>query len=60
VHGEGMTLITIVVVVVVVAAGLTYNRRVWRPRQATAAVPRDGLKVSELVAPITAVPPTSL
>ena len=50
-----MTLITIVVVVVVVAAGLTYNRRVWRPRQATAAVPRDGLKVSELVAPIASL-----
>ena len=50
-----MTLITIVVVVVLVAAGLTYNRRVWRPRQATAAVPRDGLKVSELVAPIASL-----
>ena len=50
-----MTLITIVVVVVVVAAWLTYNRRAWRPRQATAAVPRDGLKLWELITPVASL-----
>jgi len=50
-----VTLITIVVVVVVVAAGLTYNRRAWRPRQATAAVPRDGLKLWELITPVASL-----
>ena len=50
-----MTFLTIVVVVVVVAAGLAYNRRAWRPRQATAAVPRDGLQVSELIAPVASL-----
>ena len=50
-----MTLITIVVVVLVVAASLAYNRRVWRPRQAAARVPGDGLKVWELTAPLASL-----
>jgi hypothetical protein len=37
-----VTFITIVAVAVVVAAALAYNRRVWRPRQATAAVGATG------------------
>lgn len=46
---------TIVVVVLVVAGGLTFNRHVWRPRQAAARAPRDGLKVWELVAPVASL-----
>src|SRR5262249_22045526 len=41
--------------VVVVAAALTYNRLVWRPRQARAEIPRDGLKVWELTAPLASL-----
>jgi hypothetical protein len=37
------------------AAVLAYNRRVWRPRQAAARVPGDGLKVSELAAPVASL-----
>ena len=47
-----MMLITILLVVLVVAAGLYFNRRVWRPRQAAARIPGDGLKVSEMTAPL--------
>ena len=32
--------------------GLYYNQRWWRPRQAAAGVPRDGLKVWDLTAPL--------
>ena len=47
-----MTLIAIVLVVLVVAAGLLYNQRRWRPRQAAARSPGEGLKVGELTAPL--------
>jgi hypothetical protein len=47
-----LVLIILVVVVLVVTASLVYNRRVWRPRQAAAQVPGDGLKVAELTAPL--------
>ncbi|HLM27302.1 MAG TPA: hypothetical protein VK304_10100 [Thermoleophilaceae bacterium] len=47
-----MTLIALVLVVLVVAAGLYYNQRWWRPRQAVARLPDDGLKVGELTAPL--------
>jgi len=47
-----VTLIAIVLVVLVVAAGLYYNQRWWRPRQAVARLPDDGLKVGELTAPL--------
>ena len=50
-----MTVITIVAIAAVVAAGLTYNRRVWRPHQAAARIPRDGLKVWELTAPVASL-----
>jgi hypothetical protein len=48
-----VTLIAIVLVVLVVAAGLFYNQRGWRPRQAAARLPGDGLKVGELTAPLS-------
>jgi amino acid transporter len=41
----------LVVVALVLAAGLVYNRRVWRPRQAAAPVPADGLKIWEVTHP---------
>ena len=47
-----MTLIAIVLVMLVVAAGLLYNQRRWRPRQAAARSPGEGLKVGELTAPL--------
>jgi hypothetical protein len=47
--------LTILVIVLVVAAGLVYNRRVWRPRQMRSAAPGDGLKVWELTAPIASL-----
>jgi hypothetical protein len=47
-----VTVIAIVLVVLVVAAGLHYNQRWWRPRQAAAQLPGDGLKVGELMAPL--------
>ena len=50
-----MTLVTIILVALVVAAGLYFNRRVWRPRQAAARVPGDGLNVSELTAPLASL-----
>jgi hypothetical protein len=50
-----VTVITIVAIVLVVAAGLVYNRRVWRPQQAAARVPRDGLKVWELTTPVASL-----
>lgn len=50
-----MVLIILVLVVLVVAASLVYNRRVWRPRQAAARVPGDGLKVWELTAPLASL-----
>ena len=40
---NAVTLIAIVLVVRVVAAGLYYNQRWWRPRQAAAGLPDDGL-----------------
>jgi hypothetical protein len=50
-----VTLIAIALVVVVVAAGLYYNQRWWRPRQAVAGVPGDGLKVWDLTAPLASL-----
>ena len=50
--GEPMTLITILLVGLVVAAGLYFNRRVWRQRQAVARNPGDGFSVGELTAPL--------
>ena len=50
-----MTLITISAVVVAVAVVLTYNRRVWRPRQPAARVPQDGLKAWEMTAPFASL-----
>jgi hypothetical protein len=50
-----MTLVTIAVVVLIIAAGLYFNRRVWRPRQAAARIPEDGLKVWELTAPLASL-----
>lgn len=47
-----MTLITILLVALVVAAGLYFNRRVWRQRQAVARNPDDGFSVGELTAPL--------
>jgi hypothetical protein len=47
-----MMLITILVVVLGVAAGLYFNRRVWRPRHAAAGIHGDALKVSEITAPV--------
>ena len=47
-----MTLITILLVVLVVAAGLYFNRRVWRPRHAAAGIHGVGLKISEITAPL--------
>jgi hypothetical protein len=47
-----VTPLTILLVVLLAAvASLVYNRRVWRPRQAAAPVPGDGLKVWEVLAP---------
>ena len=50
-----MTLTTILLVAVVVAVGLYANRRIWRPRQAAARVPGDGLMVGELTAPLASL-----
>jgi len=47
-----VTAITIGAIVVVVAAAVIYNRRIWRPHQAAARVPRDGLTVAEIIAPV--------
>ena len=50
--GDGLMVITILLVVLVVSAGLYFNRRVWRPRQAAAEAQGDGLKVAEITAPL--------
>ena len=50
-----MVLIILVVVGLVVTASLVYNRLVWRPRQAAARLPGDGLKVWELTAPLASL-----
>lgn len=47
-----MTLITVLLVVFVVAAGLYFNQRVWRPRQAAARIPGDGPGVWDLTTPL--------
>jgi hypothetical protein len=52
---NAVTLIAIALVVVVVAAGLYYNQRWWRPRQAVAGIPGDGLKVWDLTAPLASL-----
>jgi hypothetical protein len=45
-------LITIIVIVFAVAGALTYNRLVWRPRQAVGRTPPEGLGMPELAAPL--------
>lgn len=48
-------ILIVIVVALVVTASLVYNRRVWRPRQAAASIPGDGLKVWELTAPLASL-----
>jgi hypothetical protein len=50
-----VTLLTIAAVALVVVASLTFNRLVWRRRQAEAKLPADGLKVWELTAPLASL-----
>ena len=50
--GDSVMLITILLVVLVVAAGLFFNRRVWRPRRAAAEIHPAGLNVAEMTAPL--------
>ena len=50
-----MTLVTILLVLLVVVAGLYVNRRFWRPRQAAARIPDDGLTVWDLTTPLASL-----
>lgn len=47
-----LLLITLVVIVAAAAAGLTYNRRVWRPRQAADRMAPDGMSITEVAVPL--------